>query len=149
MLGCRTETICMVRKRKASFVKGRTTPYSRRKRSISLLHPAISCVIELYARAKLRRPCIFINLREVPWRRLNKLCDWIPTMTGGRKHTVLRPFSARLPPHPAAGVPAIRTLTIDELARLGRQYLPCFAWLSGMQSEGIPRNRASGRTSTI
>ena len=65
----------MVSNREAFFWrKKRTTAYSDRKRSISVLQSAISCDMDLYASVKPRRPCIFINLRDVSWRRLNALC---------------------------------------------------------------------------
>ena len=130
-------------------MKGWTTPYSQRKRSIFVLHSIISCVIDLYANVKLGRPCIFFSLRGIVSRRLYELCNWISKVNRAWKHTVPRPFSAPLPPYPAAWVPAIGTLTVDEAARPGHQDLPCFAWLSGMQSERMPRNISSGPTSII
>jgi len=138
MLDRTTETICMVRNREAFFEIERTTAYSDRKRSISVLHSAISCVIDLYASVKPRRPCIFINLRDVSWRRLNELCYWISKIIRTCKHTVLRPFSARPPRHPEAGVRAIKTLTVDEAARSGHRERPCCAWLSVTRSEETP-----------
>ena len=117
------------------FVKERTTAYSDRKRSISVLQSAISCDMDLYARVKPRRPCIFINLRDVSWRRLNALCHRISKHeTRARKHTVPRPFSVRLPRDPEAGVRAIKTLTVDEAARPGHRERPCCAWLSATTS---------------
>jgi hypothetical protein len=97
MLDRTTETFCIVRKREKSFLNERATAYSDRKRPISVLQSAISCVIDLHANVKPRRPFIFISLHEVSWRRLNELVSLdIENDLGIKTHcvkAVLRPAS--------------------------------------------------------